>query len=250
MIKAVTAIAVAVALTASVALGKLGETPEQMESFPPTRTVEKPFVTVREWVGKKVTHTGAFQNGVAIVESFWYNDHRAMTEEEIDKFLKPYNSYVKEDQIADEQTLVRPLSVTRGGEIYALVTYDKLTHVLSVWKPEPFKLAFAKKSGPSPKDCAVVATENLVRLQKVAHWARAIAFFYAVNGTPAGGHAMVVWKIYPDSKVLVIDVSGTFEIETTSEDVTEVAKAMAAKLTEKFDVPVTIIKPQFIGQTK
>jgi hypothetical protein len=242
-----------VMLTASVK-AEIGETPKQMESGRPDFVSRLYEYDVVDWVvyypkfGKKpLTHTGVFTGGVAVAESFCFNDHHPMSEQEIAIFLKPYAAFRRGGELKSSDKDIKGFElIYPGGGSYAVVTYDKTEHMLSIWRTLVWDYVSSKvrtfddepvRQTQQPqlpdrmknKDCAVVATENLHRLAPTAAWSNVLVFDYMINGVRQGGHAVAVWKIAPESKVMVVDENGTLELDTTSTDANDILAALAAK---------------------
>lgn len=228
-------------ITASVSFGELGETPKDMESGRPnyTSTDESRSAIVLGWQvhypafgNRSIHHLGWFRDGRAISESFMFVDKRQMTSRECEVLLRPYawctrSNVTRLDNGMDFFQLLR-----NDGSLYADVRYDNRNHQLDIYarvitspKSEPVQPQKEKK-----RDCVLVATENLARLEPISAWTNVLAFKYRVNGQALPiGHAVAVWKISLDGKVLAIDDDGTYELDTASTDASDILRALAEK---------------------
>jgi hypothetical protein len=242
-------------MAASHASGSLGETPKQMEGRRPDSVEQHDGGFTCVWRGKTLTHSGFFANGVAIVETFWFNDHHVMLRNEYTRFLEPYRGFrtsAVDDSSNDNACFFNLLY--RDGTRYAVVMYNFRMQSLSIWRPDAWDYFAARTTEPRiqpqppvvqpparqaerPKlDCMVVATENLHRLAEASAWSNILCFKYLVDGrTLAMGHAVAVWKITPDGKVFSVDDSGTSELDTTSTEAKDILAALGLKYSEGTD---------------
>jgi hypothetical protein len=231
-------------LVASHAFGSLGETPRQFEPRRADEVSQHGGGVTMIWRGKTVTHAGFFYHGYAIVESFWFNDHRVVTKRDWERFIAPYYRFRpgRDTVIGDDGKSWFPI-VRPDGTRFGVVMYNERLNWLSIWRADTWDY-FAKASGYTPRtqvepqratqpeknDCMIVATENLHRLADASVWSNIVMFKYIVNGVPPRlGHAVAVWKITDDGKVFATDDDGTFELNTTSTDVLDILNALAVK---------------------
>lgn len=91
-------------------------------------------------------------------------------------------------------------------------------------KPEPIRITEQQRSGALPNDCAIVATEAAARLRNTGAWHRLLVFGYVnlVTGE-IRGHALAVWQPIKDSRVFAYDSTGSFELETSSRELKDIA---------------------------
>jgi hypothetical protein len=101
--------------------------------------------------------------------------------------------------------------------------------------------AVVGKSAPLPPpsataaprtDCLIAATENYARIGKVAAWSNILLFRFQVDNNPTYGHAVVVWKITPSSKIFLSDTNGGSELATKSTDPEIITTAIGARWKE------------------
>src|SRR5262249_51648054 len=139
-------------------------------------------------------HTGLFMAGRAAVESFWFNDHHPMTQQEIEPLLRPYAAFKRgQPSFTDDKMFYGMDLMYPDGSYYAVVMYDKAEHRLTIWRADVFSALFRERTFDdepvtqsaftTPKrDCAVVATENLHRLASTAAWSNILFFEMTSNG--------------------------------------------------------------------
>jgi hypothetical protein len=132
--------------------------------------------------------------------------------------------------------------------VSAAVAVLTATSALSAPKPLAKHVEQEQKSDAEKNDCVLVAFELMTRLVKDGvNWTKMVGFMYAVNGKPVKlGHCFVLWKMQGDSKILVSDVSGTFQLDTALNDLDSIRDSLAAKLSEKSGVMIEITKIQFV----
>jgi hypothetical protein len=240
-------------LVASRAFGSLGEPPRQFEGRLAASVEAHDSGYTMIWRGKDLTHSGFFYHGYAIMECFWFNDHRDIGSDAWMRFLAPYAQYHPGQWVYGETISWFPFY--SGGAQVGVVMINRRLNSLSIWRSDAWNF-FSKKNRniagsddgyvaptvqPQPlpqtqpkekkKDCALRATENLARLKPVSAWCKVLIFGYVINGQPLEiGHAVAVWKIANDSNVMAIDdEDGTYELDTASTDANDILRALAAK---------------------
>jgi hypothetical protein len=245
---------------ASTAFGMLGETAFQMyPHLQPSAVKQQDDGVYVAWVGKTVAHAATFVREASVVEDFGFVDRHTMTANDIARFLKPYYN------LGMTLHLVQKLSGSdllelrrRDGSVGAVVTYVYDGNVLSVWTvaywqyktalPAPTQTPQAVVM-PAPQrnenDCMITATELLHRLASASAWSNIVMFQLSVNGVRQFGHGMAVWKIAGNSKVLVADASGTFELETTSTALADITNALQKRFSRAYGQPVTLSGERF-----
>ena len=251
-------------LTASIAFGAIGETPRQFEPRKSDRAVKSGSGYTLTWIGKRVSHSGWFYEGYAMVESFLYNDGHRMGAKEITQFMKPYNRLVHENRWHRANTCDY-MGLFNNGTQLGMVVYDREHEMLSIWTVNAFNYwaSYREPSKPTPNryvapqvprplpggeekpaknDCMIVATELLHRLSPASSWSRILTFKYTVNEYRASsGHALTVWKLSQDGKVFAADGNGTLELDTTSEQCSDVLAALSFKYTENWGANVVCV---------
>jgi hypothetical protein len=245
-------------LTASSVFAAIGETPQQMENRQPDYVTKESGGTTMQWVGKTVTHVGYFLAGRAAVETFWFNDHHPMTSPEIERFLKPYARFRRDQVIVGDDKLTLGFNLIGiDGKYYAVVIYDKKDHTLGIVRSDVFVAAAngvydrpASQPTLQPtdmkKDCMVTATENLHRLAANAPWSNILMFDIVANGQELPlGHAVAVWKITADGSVFAVDDNGTVELITTSSNVNDIAIALGRQYSAVEGMPIKLINGRF-----
>lgn len=174
--------------------------------------------------------------------------------------LRPYGAFNRTPYEIVQNGKAHAFALTlRDGSQYAMVLYDKSEHALSVWlasqfaqdddtplqptpRQQPTQAPIVQPtSTPDENDCMVYATELLNRVRPNSVWSTILSFSVTADGklTPLG-HAMTVWKVAWDNRVLAGDKSGTFELKTTSTDITNVLTNLANSYAAKFHQQYTL----------
>jgi hypothetical protein len=138
------------AVAATSAFGSLGETPKQFESRRADEITENDGGVTMIWKGKTVTHCGFFYQGYAIIESFWFNDHRELTKADWDRWLAPYKQAGIAPRLGDQQQHAGYrswFSIYRNygnGTLYGVVMIDHDQRSLSVSCADAWKYFSSK----------------------------------------------------------------------------------------------------------
>lgn len=262
--------ALTMAISIAVAQARIGETVAEFENGKPTKAFDLGNGSwLLAWQGKRIEHAGFFSNGKAWMETFRFRDGRELSAIDIEKFLKPYAVLNGNEAKIKGDAVVMDMFDPDDGSKIAVAIYkqtDSGAYVLQVWNatryaashPEPTpapryaapkatqELDFSKlPDQPSQeaeplatsdrRDCAVVATENLKRLQPISYWATILMFDYTVDGQKLPiGHAMCAWKVGKESRVMVIDADGTLELPTTSTDSREILSVLGSRYSKLY----------------
>jgi hypothetical protein len=225
----------------------IGETPEQFEHGKPTHV--KPLndvgVIMMIWEGKTVAHIGAFENGKASMESFVYRDTHKMNGTEISKFLQPYAIYRHTDWDNSVEGLSFAAILDKQGKAMFMAVYESSGNILSVWRPDRFMEAFPEiksKQSDDRKDCLIVASELNDRMKKTSTWWNQIIIYDVfVDGIKERqGHAVAGWKYSPDGHVYIGDITGSAELETSSEDIDVIMATLSASQSAKSGKHITL----------
>jgi hypothetical protein len=241
-----TTIFVATVALAATSFGAIYETPDKFE---PRRADEgKQYESgsvYLKWVGAEVTHSGWFDrqaNGgqlFCVLETFYFNDHHAMSGPELARFLAPYSSTFSERSFDGVNTYW--FIIGSNGGNYALAIYRNASNSLSVMTMRQWEQVFkdwaiarvaAYNSGSAetpeaariqprgtPNDCLIIATEAFSRLSNTAHWAKIVAFSSIMkDGRSIGGHAICVYQPTANSNVFLYDEDGSADLHSQSHD--------------------------------
>jgi hypothetical protein len=250
----------ALAMITTSVFGSLGETPKQFEWRQPVKVENGGNgVMTMTWVGTRGIRTETFLNGVAIAESFQFNDRRKMTSADIEPFLKVFGRYTR--SLATRANGVYSMMLTSpDGRNHVTVQYYYGDRRLFIAAVELFKTAEGLVEASAPitqpdlpmthdeaeafieaegakvraqneqkqkRDCVLVAAENLRRLEPISFWAKTIHIVFVVDGKQVEvGHSVVAWKDKPGSNVKVIDSNGTLELQTIRPDLQAILAAL------------------------
>ena len=239
-------------ITASV-FGAIGESPRDMESGTPEYTYYNDdtgetslgwSVVYRAFGARSIRHLGVFKDGAAVAEAFQFWDKHQMTRRECEVLLRPYAQF-KRSRAYSYKDGVRFDLLMGDGAMFGYVVYaNRQLNIYSAKAGRPLEQPFVLpnfKPEPEPdsglqpalkNDCMVTATENYHRLVTTSAWASILRFQVYVNGKHEWGHAIAVWKIKGDSKILAVDSSGTFELRTTSTALEDVVNALQVAYTK------------------
>ena len=91
--------------------------------------------------------------------------------------------------------------------------------------PPPWELVYPSQTVAPPNDCAIIAAEAYKRLKPVTYWCE-IMGVRAETPAELVRHAMVFYKYQADGNVIVYDARGSIELNTTSEKLEDLAKAI------------------------
>jgi hypothetical protein len=268
-------------VAASTAFGMIGETPQQMESSRPTVVEKTQDGDVLGWtvyypsLGRRpLIHEGIFAYGVAVAEQYFWPDHRPMSWQEIEVFLRPYRAFKRSPVEIMNNGMAHTFGLLfNNGNPFAIVLYDKSDHSLSIWQsslfandqpppvkqaqvaptpvyqPEPTAVSVATPTpAPTRKDCMVVATELLHRVKDGSCWSNILTFHLLVDGQrlPAG-HAMVLWKVTPEGRVYAADADGTVELNTSSTELVDVLNDLSKYHSAKYSKQIWLDGNYVVG---
>ncbi len=241
---------------------RIGETVAEFEPGKPTGTKDSGHgYWTLIWKGKRIQHSGLFHHGRAVAEEFSYRDgHDFIKDKEARKFFEPYGTLLPDadatvrgdsiivldmfDPDTGEKKVVLDYQKTKSGA-YMLRIVDAAMYAKAHPEPTPAPQVAPVEVAPKPaslpvatpdrRDCAVVATENLKRLQPISYWATILMFDYTVDGkTAPTAHAMCAWKVNKDSQVMVVDSNGALELPTTSTDSQEILTVLGSRYSKQY----------------
>lgn len=121
----------ALPMIAASVFGAIGETPRQFEPRRADYVHEAYGGYTMSWYGKQVTHNGWFKHGTAEGETFWFNDHHAMTENDFRFFLSPYRWCSAGQWNVNKNNSYKQLF--HNGQLMYYVFYFPQTNELSIW---------------------------------------------------------------------------------------------------------------------
>jgi hypothetical protein len=225
----------------------LHETPEQFETGKPTKVTQLDDGVEMEWVGRTVSHSGIFVNGVCVSESFRFADRHVPFPKEIVKLLEPYG---KAGMTMSDHLIKGPRvfwKILNAGEPFALLSLNNETGTLSVtqWKYAQPKQKVETTSAPA-QDCVIAAQENATRLRATGAWAEVYGFMFTKDGTQHG-HAMVVFQLHPGGTVFAMDnQNGSFDLEITSTEEDVIRAGLIAKLYKATDGKIEVTEGRIL----